>query len=137
MSAKPGCIAPAAHRLAQELEAQKQRAAALEQQLFTLLAQQAPPGQRAILYQPGLGNDGLRTLCLALAERTGALCGAFGPGGQGLAYSLAWPGQDVRPVCRALNDALNGRGGGKPELAMGSIAETDFSKVQAFFDALP
>lgn len=136
LSAKPGCIAPAAHRMAQELEAQKQRAAALEQQLFALLAEHCPVGQRAMVYQPGLSNDSLRTLCLALAEKTGTLCGAFGPGGQGLAYSIAWPGQDVRPVCKALNEALGGRGGGKPELAMGSLTETDFSKVQAFFDAL-
>ena len=137
LSAKPGRIAEAAHRLAGELEAQKQRAAALEQQLFARMAEEAVPGQRTIVYQPGLGNDSLRTLCLALAEKTGTLTAAFGPGGQGLSYSLAWPGEDVRPVCKALNEAMNGRGGGKPELAMGSIAQTDFATVQAFFDALP
>ena len=137
LSAKPGRIAEAAHRLAGELEAQKQRAAALEQQLFARMAEEAVPGKRTVVYQPGLGNDSLRTLCLALAEKTGTLTAAFGPGGQGLSYSLAWPGEDVRPVCKALNEALNGRGGGKPELAMGSIAQTDFATVQAFFDALP
>lgn len=137
LSAKPGCIAEAAHRLADELEAQKQRSAALEKQLFSQMARQAVPGQRTVLYQEGLSNDSLRTLCLTLAEKTSTLTAAFGPGGQGLSYSMAWPGQDVRPVCKALNEALNGRGGGKPELAMGSIAQTDFSSVQAFFDALP
>jgi hypothetical protein len=32
-----------------------------------------------------------------------------------------------------MNAALNGRGGGKPELCSGSVAETDLDKVTAFF----
>lgn len=136
LSAKPGRIAQAAHRLAGELEAQKQRAAALEQALFAQLAAGVQPGSSAVLYQPGLGQDSLRTLCLTLAPKAQTLCAVFSPGGQGLAYALAWPGRDVRPVCKALNEALGGRGGGKPELAMGSIAQTDFSNIQAFFAAL-
>ena len=58
------------------------------------------------------------------------------PGGSGLAYALAWAGQDVRPLGKALNEALSGRGGGKPVLVQGSIAETDFEKVRAFFETL-
>ena len=42
----------------------------------------------------------------------------------------------MRPAGKALNEALNGRGGGKPVLVQGSIAETDFEKVQAFFAGL-
>lgn len=137
LSAKPGRIADAAHHLADELEAQKQRCAALEKQLFACMAQQAVPGKRIVLYQEGLSNDSLRTLCLALSKKTGTLTAVFGPGGQGLSYALTWPCQDVRPVCNALNKAFCGRGGGKPELVMGSIVQTDFTNVQAFFDSLP
>ena len=135
LSAKPGRIAQAAHRLAEELEAQKQRAAALEQALFARIADAHPAGTPALLYQPGLSNDSLRTLCLTLAPKAQTLCAAFGPGGQGLAYAITWPGQDVRPLCKELNAQFGGRGGGKPELAMGSLSETDFDKVREFLSS--
>lgn len=53
-------------------------------------------------------------------------------GGQGLAYAPRLPGGDVRPVCKALNEAFGGRGGGKPGFCQGSLACTDFADVQNF-----
>lgn len=44
----------------------------------------------------------------------------------------ACPGGDVRPVCKALNEAFGGRGGGKPGFCQGSLACTDFADVQNF-----
>ena len=44
----------------------------------------------------------------------------------------ALPGGDVRPVCKALNEAFGGRGGGKPGFCQGSLACTDFADVQNF-----
>ena len=45
---------------------------------------------------------------------------------------LCLPGGDVRPVCKALNEAFGGRGGGKPGFCQGSLACTDFADVQNF-----
>ena len=77
-------------------------------------------------------GDGLRRICLAVSARTNALTAVLASGGQGLAYALCLPGGDVRPVCKALNEAFGGRGGGKPGFCQGSLACTDFADVQNF-----
>ena len=70
---------------------------------------------------------------LAVAARTGALCAVLAPGGQGLAYALTLPGGDVRELCRRLNAAFQGRGGGKAGFCQGSLpAEADVSAVEEF-----
>ena len=96
------------------------------------LAQAAVPGQPAVLHCDGADGDGLRRICLAVSARTNALTAVLASGGQGLAYALCLTGGDVRPVCKALNEAFGGRGGGKPGFCQGSLACTDFADVQNF-----
>ena len=136
LSAKPDQVAQAVQRQGEELAAQKQRCALAETHWFESLAGQVKPGEKQVMLAENLSPDSLRRLCLALSEKTDAPCAVFSPGGSGLAYALAWAGQDVRPLGKALNEALSGRGGGKPVLVQGSIAETDFEKVRAFFETL-
>ena len=132
-SAKNGQLAAAAARQAKELEEQKARAARLEQQVFRHTAAQVSEGDQPVLLAEGLSPDSLRRLALALAERTSRPCAVFSEGGQGLAYALAQSGGDVRGLCKEMNAALEGRGGGKPELCTGSIAVTDPARIQEFF----
>ena len=68
----------------------------------------------------------------SVPKRDWALTAVLASGGQGLAYALCLPGGDVRPVCKALNEAFGGRGGGKPGFCQGSLACTDFADVQNF-----
>lgn len=132
-SAKNGQLAAAAQRQADELAAQKARAAQLEQQVFAYTAAQVQEGDQPVLFVHDLSGDSLRRLCLALSEHTHRPCAVFTQGGQSYAYCLAWNGGDARVLAKAMNAALNGRGGGKPELCSGSVAETDLDKVTAFF----
>ena len=132
-SAKNGQLAAAAQRQADELAAQKARAAQLEQQVFAYTAAQVQEGDQPVLFVRDLSGDSLRRLCLALSEHTHRPCAVFTQGGQGYAYCLAWNGGDARVLAKTMNAALNGRGGGKPELCSGSVAETDLDKVTAFF----
>ena len=113
-------------------EMSKQRLAAMQNALSEALAQAAVPGQPAVLHCDGADGDGLRRICLAVSARTNALTAVLASGGQGLAYALCLPGGDVRPVCKALNEAFGGRGGGKPGFCQGSLACTDFADVQNF-----
>ena len=132
-SAKNGQLAAAAQRQADDLAAQQARAAQLEQQVFAYTAAQVQEGDQPVLFVRDLSGDSLRRLCLALSEHTHRPCAVFTQGGQGYAYCLAWNGGDARVLAKAMNAALNGRGGGKPELCSGSVAETDLDKVTAFF----
>ena len=132
LSSAPGRLLPAVQNLQTAEAALKQRLAAMQNALSEALAQAAVPGQPAVLHCNGADGDGLRRICLAVSARTNALTAVLASGGQGLAYALCLPGGDVCPVCKALNEAFGGRGGGKPGFCQGSLACTDFADVQNF-----
>lgn len=133
LSAPVGSLTAAVTRL-QAGEAQlKQRLAALQNALAAAYGAAAVPGQPCTVWAEGTDGDGLRRIAMAVAAQTGAACCALAPGGQGLAYALAAaPDGDVRPACRALNEAFQGRGGGKPAFCQGSLADGDEDRVRAF-----
>lgn len=136
LSAKANQIAPAVHRLAEENEGLKARLAAAENKLFARLAADTQPGAAPLLVCEGLAPDGVRRLCAALCEKTGAPCAALSPSAEGgylYALGQAGPSADVRPLGRAFNEAFNGRGGGKPGLVQGSIAAAGIGAVEAFW----
>ena len=64
-------------------------------------------------------------MCCAVSEKEG-----------GLAYAIACTGEgaDLRPLCKELNAALDGRGGGKPGFVQGSCA-ADIAAMRAFWAA--
>lgn len=132
LSSAPGRLLPAVQNLQTAEAALKQRLAAMQNALSEALAQAAVPGQLAVLHCDGADGDRLRRICLTVSARTNALTAVLASGGQGLAYALCLPGGDVRPVCKALNEAFGGRGGGKPGFCQGSLACTDFADVQNF-----
>ena len=133
LSAPVGSLEAAVTRL-QGGEAQlKQRLADLQNALATACAAAAKPGVPCTLWAAGADGDGLRRIALAVAAETGAVCCALAPGGQGLAYALAAaPAGDVRPLCKALNQAFDGRGGGKPTFCQGSLARGSEAEIHAF-----
>ena len=128
LSVPMNSVAPAAHRLAEENAALKQALAAAENQWFEALASQVTPDQAPLVLAPGLSGESLRRLCLTLCQRTARPCAALSAGGMGLAYAVGQADGDVRGLVKALNAALDGRGGGKPAIAMGSL-RADFETV--------
>lgn len=133
LSSPVGSLSPALSRLQSGEAALKQRLAALQNALADSYAATAVAGQPAVLWADGADGDGLRRIAVAVAEKTGAVCCAAAPGGQGLAYALAGGAAgDVRPLCKALNAAFAGRGGGKPAFCQGSLAQADFTAIRTF-----
>ena len=132
LSAPVGALTPALERLQGGEAALKARLAALQNTLVDACAANAAPGVPAVLWADGADGDGLRRMAMAITAKTNAPCCTLAPGGQGLAYALsAAPGGDVREVCKALNTAFAGRGGGKPGFCQGSLAAADFDAVKA------
>lgn len=133
LSAPVGALTPALERLQGGEAALKARLAALQNTLADACAANAAPGVPAVLWADGADGDGLRRMAMAITAKTNAPCCTLAHGGQGLAYALsAAPGGDVREVCKALNAAFAGRGGGKPGFCQGSLAAADFDAVKAF-----
>lgn len=138
LSVTPQQLAQGVERQQQELEAARFRAGQLEQQLFQVLSQQVQPGQAPVLIQPDLAPQSLQRLCAALTQRTQGLCAVFSPLPQGGAlYALACADAqaDLRPLCRELNQAFEGRGGGKPGFVQGSIQQ-DAAKAAAYLQTI-
>ena len=66
-------------------------------------------------------------------ETCGGRCAVFaGSDGQGYKYALGQEGGDLRSLVKELNGALQGRGGGKPNFAQGSIQAPE-AEIRAFF----
>ena len=122
LSAKPSETANAVHRVYDEYTALKFAHFGLCSELFDALAAQVAPGADAIRIVPGLDPDGLHRLAARLSEATTGLCAALTANEKGTGYCLAQAGGDVRALTKALNTALNGRGGGKPGICQGSCA---------------
>ena len=122
LSAKPSETAHAVHRVYDEYTALKFAHFGLCSELFDALAAQVAPGADAVRIVPGLDPDGLHRLAARLSEATTGLCAALTANEKGTGYCLAQAGGDVRALTKALNTALNGRGGGKPGICQGSCA---------------
>lgn len=131
-SARPLETAAAAERAAGELAAWKYRATGLEDRLFARMAAELAGKGDVLLFEPGLRPDGARRLAVAAAGVCTGVAAVFSETDGATHYALCRPGGDVRPLCKALNQALDGRGGGKPELAQGSV-RAGADAVRAFF----
>ena len=86
-----------------------------------------------VLFQPAMKGDSVRKLADAVAKRCGGLAAVFaGEDGQYAYALLRADGQDISPLVKELNKALNGRGGGRSGFAQGSI-QADQAAIEAFF----
>ena len=75
-----------------------------------------------IYFFEDLDANAIREFVNQLMKRCPGYCAAFfGSDEAGYKYILGSSTEDIRPLGKAMNDALNGRGGGKPEMIQGSV----------------
>lgn len=136
LSAKPLETAAAAERMAHQLELTKYRVVELETHHFAAVAQSMAGAGSVLHFEDGLTPDGVRRLAIAIGEVCGGRAAVFSAqDGGGYAYALGETGGDLRQLSRAMNDALQGRGGGKPNFVQGSV-RADRAAIEAFFASL-
>ena len=136
LSAKPFETAGAVERLLEENAALKSRLMALEESRFAALAGQYAGAGDVVLFEDGLSPDALRRLCDAVLHTCGGRCACFsGEDVSGYKYAVGQAGGDLRDFVRELNQALSGRGGGKPDFVQGSVQAKRW-EIEAFFSAL-
>ena len=123
----------AVERLESELSAAKQRMARLEEAVFASIAQENAGRGDVVLFQTPMKGDSARKLADAVARECGGLAAVFaGEGGQ-YAYALVHGGgEDIAPLVKELNRALNGRGGGRGGFAQGSV-QAEEAAIRDFF----
>ena len=130
LSAKPVQTAAAVARLASERTEAQQRAAALEDRLFALLAQDG----QTLRFEPPMPPESVRRLADAMVRANGARCAVFAGQDGAWHYAMADRDGDLRGLTKRLNAALQGRGGGKPGFVQGSLAASR-TDIEAFFTA--
>ncbi len=129
LCAKEGEIAEAVEHLKAEQLSLKGRVAELEQRLLSYKAMEIDTsGKVTAVFDAELSGNGPRELMNQLLKRGAHVCAVFaGDDREGYRYVIGSRMQDVRSLCKALNEAFRGRGGGKPGMVQGSLKGTEES----------
>lgn len=133
LSAKPQQTAQAAERMLDELAQVKYRAGALELRLIAQAAEALAGKGDSLLFME-LSADGLRQMADAGMHACGGVCAVFtGSDEAGWRYAIGHAGGNLRAFSKRMNDALRGRGGGKPEFVQGSV-QASRAEIEAFWN---
>ena len=122
----------AARRASEALSAEKYRAAGLQTRLFDYITKDYVNQKDVLHFEPGLDGAGVRTLAEKLCAVCSGFCAVFSEKEGGYSYCLATRDGDLRQLCKDMNAALGGRGGGKPQFQQGTVSATE-EQIRAFF----
>ena len=133
LSAREDRVAEAVERLKQEIYQQKGENMALSKALLECKVEAvAPETERVVLIEHGLEGNQPRELVNKLLEKGVQLACVFaGDDVSGYRYVIGSRSRDVRGLAREMNESLQGRGGGKPEMVQGSVA-CNRAEIEAF-----
>ena len=135
LSAKPLKTADAVERLKADKEQTDYRLNGLEQTLFQQKAEALTGAGDVILFEKSMAPDSVRKLSVAVMETCGGRCGVFsGDDESGYKYAIGQAEGDLRTWVKMLNQALQGRGGGKGSFVQGSV-QAKRAEIQAFWDS--
>lgn len=124
LSAKVKETAKAVNRLLNENQSLKSALIEMQNQRLESIVKEYAGKDSVLICEKGLDPNGVRNLANLLLENgcTG-VCGVFsGNDDDGYKYAVCQKDGDLRAFVKEMNGALNGRGGGKPFFAQGSVA---------------
>ena len=122
----------AAQKFNDMLTQEKYRAVGLQKRVFGAIAADYAGKTRALHFEEGLQPGQVRELADAVAEKAETAIVLSGSDEAGYAICIISKTADTRELGKAVNTALNGRGGGKPGAFQGSLKATR-AQIEAFF----
>ena len=132
-SAKVTETGAAARKMNEVLAAEKFRTTGLQRQLFRFIAEGYTGKGNALHFAEDLEPALVRDLADAIADTCGGTAAVFsGADGEGYNFALVTREGDLRPLGKAMTQALNGRGGGKPIFQQGRV-NAEKAEIEAFF----
>lgn len=132
LSVKGMATAAAVERLKEELAGTKFRLNELENESFARRAEMYQGGGEVLLFETGLTPDAVRRLAIALADVCGGRAAVFSGEDGDWKYAVGQRGGDLRAFVKAMNAALGGKGGGKPDFVQGGVT-ADRKAIETFF----
>lgn len=127
LCAKETDIAQAVDHLKAEQMSLKGKLASLQQKMVAYQAREIDVSEDVVtVFDRELTGNAPRELMNRLLSRGAKVCAVFaGTDGDGYRYVIGSHTEDVRPLCKRLNGAFSGRGGGKPEMVQGSLTGSE------------
>ena len=122
----------AAQKATEALAAEKLRANTLQSQLFDRMAEDYVNQKDVLCFADPLDGGQLRELAEKISAKCSGYAAVFSPKEGGYAYCLAQPDGDLRQLCKDMNAALSGRGGGKPPFQQGTVSACE-ADIHSFF----
>lgn len=131
LCAKPNEVSQAVERLTAQISELKGKAFALKKELYSLKCKDMS-GDIGILFDDENSADGARILCDMLAEKVKIAAVFSGDDDSGYKYAIASRSEDIRNLGKEFNSVCRARGGGKPEMVMGSSCAKR-EEIEKFF----
>lgn len=132
LCAKEPEIAQAVEHLKEEQANLKRKNSSLQKKFLRYLAEEINVEDPVVtVFEEELAGDAPRELMNLLLEKGAGVCAVFADNQEGFRYVIGSHTKDVRPLCRKLNEALDGRGGGKPEMVQGSVKAGTKEEIRA------
>ena len=122
----------AAQKFNDMLLQEKYRAVGLQKKIFGVIADSYEGAGRALHFEEGLNPGQVRELADAIAEKAETAIVYSGSDEAGYAICIISKTEGTRQLGKAVNEKLNGRGGGKPGAFQGSLKATR-GEIEAFF----
>lgn len=134
LSAKTAETAKAVERLWEENFQMKGQLLRLEEEMFVREAEKWQNAGNVLLFQEGLESDSVRKLADTVMQCCGGRCAVFSKNSDGsYKYAIGEKEGDLRVFTKEMNDALKGRGGGKPFFVQGSVQAKE-EEIREFFE---
>lgn len=134
LSAKRLETASAVERLLSENEQLKHKNAEIELALAEHIASQSYDGDNICIFENRLGEAARRELVNLLVKKSKGIVGVFcGDDENGYSYIIGSKNFDLRKCAKAINEALCGRGGGRPEMISGRVSASS-DKIGDYFE---
>ena len=122
----------AAQKFNDMLIQEKFRSVGLQRKVFAAIAESHAGKETAIHFEEGLQPGAVRELADTIAEKAGTAIVYSGSDDAGYAICIISKTADTNALGKAMNQALNGRGGGKPGAFQGSLKATR-AQIEAYF----
>lgn len=140
LSAKQQEVTDAVKRLTEEIQELKEKTAKMQERLVMGCLESEKsvlkenPNANLLLFEKELDAMAMRNFVNAGMELTKGVCGAFvGDEREGFRYVLGRSSGDIREIGKKLNEAFQGKGGGKPPMVQGSLVGEE-EKIREFLE---
>lgn len=133
-SAKQDETAAAVERLKNENEKLKYDIVGLTRELLSLKSHSIEPEDKIIIFDDKLQGKLLQDFTISLMDKSDKFTACFCGENGSYRYCIVSKSVNLQGLCKALNGAFSGRGGGKPEIVQGSVTNAKEEALREFLE---